>query len=117
VFPNRAEGGTNLVAMECMACGVPAILSENTGHRDLLTRPGAALPLCTQGVVKGGSHDHSDLFLDWGESDPDEIVAHLEWAYANRAAATDVGTAGAAFLREWAWPEKVDALFAALGWA
>ena len=27
LFPNRSEGGTNLVAMECMACGVPTILS------------------------------------------------------------------------------------------
>jgi glycosyltransferase involved in cell wall biosynthesis len=36
VFPNRAEGGTNLVAMECMACGLPVILSGNTGHLDLI---------------------------------------------------------------------------------
>jgi hypothetical protein len=26
IFPNRCEGGTNLVAMECMACGMPVIL-------------------------------------------------------------------------------------------
>jgi glycosyltransferase involved in cell wall biosynthesis len=36
VFPNRCEGGTNLVAMECMACGLPVILSRNTGHLDLI---------------------------------------------------------------------------------
>ena len=36
VFPNRCEGGTNLVAMECMACGIPTILSNNTGHKDLV---------------------------------------------------------------------------------
>jgi glycosyltransferase involved in cell wall biosynthesis len=35
VFPNRAEGGTNLVAMECLACGVPCIVSATTGHLDL----------------------------------------------------------------------------------
>ena len=28
LFPNRAEGGTNLVAMECMACGLPTILYQ-----------------------------------------------------------------------------------------
>ena len=38
VFPNRCEGGTNLVAMEAMACGVPAILSANTGHLNLIGR-------------------------------------------------------------------------------
>src|SRR5262249_55865660 len=36
LFPNRAEGATNFVAMECMACGVPTILSANTGHLDLI---------------------------------------------------------------------------------
>jgi glycosyltransferase involved in cell wall biosynthesis len=36
VFPNRAEGGTNLVAMECIASGIPTILNPETGQRDLL---------------------------------------------------------------------------------
>ncbi|WP_341992771.1 glycosyltransferase family 4 protein, partial [Azorhizobium sp. AG788] len=39
LFPNRCEGATNLVAMEAMACGVPVVLSNNTGHRDLLKSP------------------------------------------------------------------------------
>ena len=36
VFPNRCEGGTNLVAMETMACGVPSIIAANTGQLDLI---------------------------------------------------------------------------------
>lgn len=112
LFPNRCEGGTNLVAMECMACGVPAILSDNTGHRDLLAVPGAALRLARQTTVGGGAA----MFADWGESDPDEIVDHLEWVYANRAEAAEVGAAGAAVMADWGWPAKIDALFAALGW-
>lgn len=102
VFPNRCEGGTNLVAMECMACGVPAILSANTGHRDLLAVPGAALRLDRQAPIPGG------MFADWGESDPDEIVAHLEWAFANRDAAARVGAAGAAFMADWGLAAKID---------
>lgn len=31
LFSNRCEGGTNLVAMECFACGVPTILSSYDG--------------------------------------------------------------------------------------
>lgn len=116
VFPNRCEGGTNLVAMECMACGVPAILSANTGHRDLLARPGAALALETQRRVPVRSGDSPGLLDDWGESDPDEIVARLEWVFDHRAEATAVGAAGAAFMAEWGWPARIDALFAALGW-
>ena len=37
LFPNRCEGGTNLVAMEAMASGIPCILSANTGHLDIIT--------------------------------------------------------------------------------
>src|SRR2546421_282278 len=34
LFPNRAEGGTNLVLMEFMACGKPVIATNTTGHAD-----------------------------------------------------------------------------------
>ena len=36
VFPNRCEGGTNLMAMEAAAVGIPLIISANTGHLDLI---------------------------------------------------------------------------------
>lgn len=42
VFPNRAEGGTNLPAMEAMATGVATVLSTNTGHVDLIRMESAA---------------------------------------------------------------------------
>ena len=51
VFPNRCEGGTNLVAMEAIACGVPTVLSANSGHLDLL-RPGC-LQLCSSSSNAG----------------------------------------------------------------
>jgi len=36
VFPNRCEGGTNLVLMEYMACGKPVVATMGTGHADIL---------------------------------------------------------------------------------
>jgi glycosyltransferase involved in cell wall biosynthesis len=62
LFPNRAEGGTNLVAMECMACGIPTILSANTGHLDLLRTPGVAIPLTRQAPIIRAGLDTTD----WG---------------------------------------------------
>lgn len=35
LFPNRCEGGTNLVAMEYMTCGKPIVANAETGHADL----------------------------------------------------------------------------------
>jgi glycosyltransferase involved in cell wall biosynthesis len=73
LFCNRAEGGTNLVAMECLACGLPTILSDNTGHRDLL-RMGLGLRL---------SQKPNALWSEWGDSDVEEAVETLEWVFSN----------------------------------
>ncbi|AWK87574.1 glycosyltransferase family 4 protein [Azospirillum thermophilum] len=98
LFPNRCEGGTNLVAMECMACGVPAILSANTGHLDLLGGEGHCLPLRRQGPVS-----HPAGAEGWGESDLEEMVEALEHVWRDRAAAAAIGAAGADLLAGLTW--------------
>ena len=35
LFPNRCEGGTNLVLMEYLSCGKPVAANLRTGHADL----------------------------------------------------------------------------------
>jgi glycosyltransferase involved in cell wall biosynthesis len=103
VFPNRAEGGTNLVAMECMACGVPAIVAANTGQLDLVDS-GACYPLRRQGPV--GSRDGRGT-EGWGESDVDEIVEALETVWRDRAAARAMGERGAAFMHAHSWATQM----------
>lgn len=73
VLPSRAECGTNLVASECIACGIPTMLSDNTGHRDLieLDCSNVLFPL-SQKPISGRSH------VGWGESDPEQILDRLE---------------------------------------
>jgi glycosyltransferase involved in cell wall biosynthesis len=94
LFPNRCEGGTNLVAMEAMACGVPTILSANTGHLDLL-RDGAALALTDQRPIPSAP--------GWCESNIEEIIAALEALYTDRAKARQIGAAGAKLLSGLTW--------------
>ncbi len=101
VFPNRCEGGTNLVAMEAMACGVPAIVSANSGHLDL-TATGAPWALEDQRPV-----GDAPGYRGWGESAVDEVVACLEAAYDDAAAARARGAAGAAALAEWGWDRRI----------
>jgi glycosyltransferase involved in cell wall biosynthesis len=105
LFPNRCEGGTNLVAMECMACGIPTILSDNTGHKDL-TATGASFPLIRQGAVISGETGTEG----WGESDVDEIVEMLETVWANREAAKKRGQEGAEALAKLSWRNQIDQL-------
>ncbi len=94
VFPNRCEGATNLVAMEAMACGVPVILSANTGHLDLI-REGNCLPLRRQSPVP----DPDGSRRGWGESSVEELVEHLDRLYTDRAAARRCAEEGRAFVR------------------
>lgn len=106
LFPNRCEGGTNLVAMETMACGVPVILSANTGHLDLLAESGAAIPLTRQQPVRGRCPLYRGT-EGWGESDVAEMIERLEEAYRDRNATRERGARGAGFLhRVWTWRQR-----------
>jgi glycosyltransferase involved in cell wall biosynthesis len=97
VFPNRCEGGTNLVAMEAMACGVPTVLSRNTGHLDLIAEDNCYV---LERQAEGTGEE-----TGWGESDVDELVAALERAYVERDAARRLGLRGAETVRRLSWSQ------------
>jgi len=79
VFPNRCEGGTNLVAMEALSSGIPCIISKNTGHLDLF-RGNNCIPLERQAMVKNTLSDEPKN--EWGESSVDELVELMEGVYS-----------------------------------
>jgi glycosyltransferase involved in cell wall biosynthesis len=98
LFPSRAEGGTNVVAMECMACGVPVILSSSTGHLDLIA-PDRCFALRDQSPIDGAD------FAGWGESRVDEIAEAFETVWSDREAAAILGERGSHFMRTRTWAE------------
>ena len=108
VFPNRGEGGTNLVAMECMACGTPVILSANTGHLDLI-QEGNCYPLNQQSLVNR-IHKSDQVLTGWGESSVPEIIEHLERIYSERKTAKAIGLRGAEMAGQMSWQSTADAL-------
>ena len=91
--PSRAEGGTNLVVNEAMACGIPVIVAANTGATDIIAE-GNSIPLRAQGVVRSNDETATE---GWGESDPEEIIAALEALYTDSQKRTRIGKSGA----EW----------------
>jgi glycosyltransferase involved in cell wall biosynthesis len=103
LFPNRAEGGTNLVAMEVMATGVPCILSANTGHLDLIAKDNV-YPLINQRRYT------NPQFSDWGESTVEEILEKLEYVYTNRNQAQNIGANGKEFIHQFTWHDQAKKL-------
>lgn len=106
IFPNRIEGGTNLMLMEYMACGKPAIATAHTGHLDVVNdRWALCLKNNTPVYVQ---HDHPAGYDSWFEVDVDELIAHLEWAYNNRNAAKGKGQRAAVEMKKFTWTSCVD---------
>jgi len=109
VFPNRCEPGTNLVAMEAMALGLPTILSANSGHLDFCDAK-IAYVLSKQGKVQDVPFHRSTA--GWGESSVEELLAAMERAYHKRDEAMALGKAAAARLAEFSWTRQLDQLMA-----
>jgi len=93
---SRCEPCTNLPAKEAMACGVPVILADNTGTRDLIDADNC-VPIRSQGVVSGNAAGGAE---GWGESSVDEIVAALEALYTDTQARRRIGARGAQWILE-----------------
>jgi len=104
--PSRAEGGTNFVAMEAMACGVPAILAANTGMLDII-EPDNCIALKRQSAIPPGAGNATE---GWGESDIEEIIDALERLYASTQLRRHIGTAAASFMQERSWANHAEAL-------
>jgi glycosyltransferase involved in cell wall biosynthesis len=101
IFPNRCEGGNNMVMCEYMACGRTVIASDTTGHADIVTSRNA-FPLTdyTPTVVndsKGGP------CAVWHEPRVEELIEHLEFAYANRQISTDKAAVAAEDMKRLRW--------------
>lgn len=115
LFPNRCEGGTNLVAMEAIACGVPTLLSANTGHLDLIDLVGAT-PLSRQGVPAAVAGNDPDGGMDgWGEPSVEEMVEALETVRRQRDEARRQALRSAAAMQSLAWNVQAGRILETVG--
>lgn len=116
LFPNRVEGGTNLVAMEAIASAVPTVLSANSGHLDLIDAlrddiwclhkqapahyevpPEYTAPNAARAAIGGAF-----------ESDPDEAAAALTYIFHNRPRARAIARAAASRMHDsWTWKHSL----------
>ena len=86
LFCNRTEGGTNLIGMEAAACGLPVLMSNESGHKEL-----------PRSMARW--HRVGDI---------DEIVNDLELTYHGETVTIPLG-------ERWAWPNRIAELRDVLG--
>jgi glycosyltransferase involved in cell wall biosynthesis len=100
VFPNRCEGGTNLVLMEYMACAKPVIASYTSGHKDVVNENNA---LVLRNLGKHKILNKGVVVADWDEPSLDELVDRIEYAYHNRETVREVGRRAGEEMRKFTW--------------
>jgi len=108
LFPNRCEGGTNLVMMEYMACGKPVIASYASGHKDVLDDNHALL--LKENIPFRINDSEGNLWADWEEPSLDEIVAKLEFAYNNRNEIKRLGKNAGDYMKNFTWEKSAEQL-------
>ena len=108
VFPNRCEGGTNLVLMEYMACGKPVIASYTSGHTDIVNGKNALLLKDLQPLVIPNSA--GGIFARWEEPSLDELIEQIDFAYNHREHLMELGKQGAFDLAQFTWQESAKQL-------
>ena len=113
IFPNRCEGGTNLVMMEYMACGKPVIAANTSGHCDVVTNENALL---LNDLKNFCLHDRdSKLIARWQEPSVEELVDKIEFAYHNRGALYRIGVKAGEDLQKFTWEQTARDLLRKVG--
>ncbi len=112
IFPNRCEGGNNMIMCEYMACGRTVIASDTTGHSDVITGQNA-FPLSDYSpvLIKDTAGEPSAI---WHEASVEELIGQLEYAYANRDVCARKGLTAANDMKQLAW-DKAAREFHAIG--
>lgn len=95
LFPNRCEGGTNLVLMEYAALGRSVIANVLTGHADVSEAIHYAIP------------SRENPHTRWAEQSVEGIVACMDAAHGQRGAATEIPRIALECPR-WPWADAAE---------
>lgn len=107
LFPSRCEAGTNLVLMEYMACGKPAIATVGTGQADVINEKNGLI-LENSGICD--LIENREIVSKWEEPNVDSAIHKLDWAYNNRSKIKLLAKQGAKSMSEYTWEKMAKSL-------
>lgn len=102
LFPNRCEGGNNMVMSEYMACGRTVIASDKTGHGDVVS-PDNAFALNAYAISMIERNGQPSAL--WFEPSVDEVIEQLEYAYQHRDVIAQKAAQAARDLKKLDWKQ------------
>lgn len=100
IFPNRCEGGNNMVMCEYMACGRPVIASTQSGHADVVTNDNSFCLTSYHPIM--AQIDQHDTGV-WFEPSVEELLEQLESAYRDRTQLESKGVRAASDMGRLTW--------------
>ncbi|MEM9443752.1 MAG: glycosyltransferase family 4 protein [Verrucomicrobiota bacterium] len=109
IFPSRCESGTNLVLMEYMACGKPAIVSATGGHLDIINDSNV-ISLKELKNVEIPDYYEKSLSVTWQEASIDELIEKINYGYCQREEIREIGLLGAETMKQHTWSKTADRL-------
>jgi len=116
LFTNRCEAGTNLMLHEALAVGVPCIVTNATGHKDLTGRIDYPCKDLNLNCGKTFVYKQGDLEVgNWHECCLDEVLSNLEAAYQQREALRASRKEISDFGMQFTWNKSADKMSAILG--
>lgn len=95
LFPNRCEGGTNLVLMEYAAMGLPTVANGRTGHLDIID------------TIHFGIQTETDA-MGWAVQSVEGIVAALERVQQEQEHSAKFG------VPQWPWKRSAETVWKAV---
>lgn len=96
LFPNRCEGGTNLMLMDYLACGKPVVANISTGQEDVL--------------------DPAYAFCIFGKDDDlvEEMIESVEVLYRDKNRRLKMGREADLAMDKWSWKRTANGLLEAI---
>jgi glycosyltransferase involved in cell wall biosynthesis len=112
VLPTRGEGW-GMPALEAMACGVPAIVTDWSAPTEFVTGANG-YPLPVNDLVPADAANRYYQGARWAEPDRDALVEFLRRAARNADERQAKGYQAAQDARRWTWARSIDTISARL---
>lgn len=112
VLPTRGEGWS-MGTIQSMACGVPAIMTDCSGHRTYMNETNGLLVKCKQQPIKNIPwllREPSQAYHEWWEPDEQDLRNQMRYAYEHPKEMKELGVKARQDILQWTWTKAAQKL-------